>query len=312
MTPEKELDKTKYIRAAAMIALAGNSALAALKICVGVFSGSGALTADGVDSSADVLISLITLFVARIISKPADTEHPWGHGRAETVATALLSFVLFFAGAQLIWSSVARMFSGVPQTVPSTEAMGAAVVSIAGKVLLAYSQYAFGKRAGSAMIKANAQNMAGDVFTSLGVLAGLAVSSVTGSGTADAAIASLIGACVIKSAINIFMEANLELMDGSAGTEQYRIVFDAVRSVEGAGNPHRARMRRIAGFWDIDVDIEVNPHITVDKAHSIACRVEHEIKARLENVYYIVVHVEPSGDSVEGESFGLSENGMRE
>ena len=312
MTPEKERDKTKYIRAAAMIALAGNSALAALKICVGVFSGSGALTADGVDSSADVLISLITLFVARIISKPADTEHPWGHGRAETVATALLSFVLFFAGAQLIWSSVARMFSGVPQTVPSTEAMGAAVVSIAGKVLLAYSQYAFGKRAGSAMIKANAQNMAGDVFTSLGVLAGLAVSSVTGSGTADAVIASLIGACVIKSAINIFMEANLELMDGSAGTEQYRIVFDAVRSVEGAGNPHRARMRRIAGFWDIDVDIEVNPHITVDKAHAIACRVEHEIKARLENVYDIVVHVEPSGDSVEGESFGLSENGMRE
>ncbi|MDR1133774.1 MAG: cation diffusion facilitator family transporter [Synergistaceae bacterium] len=312
MTSDKERDKTKYIRAAAIVALAGNSALAALKICVGIFSGSGALTADGVDSAADVLISLITLFVVGIISKPADTEHPWGHGRAETVATALLSFVLFFAGAQLILGSVARMFSGVPQTVPSAEALGAAIVSIAGKVLLAYSQYVFGKRADSAMIKANAKNMAGDVFISLGVLTGLAVSSATGSGVADTAIASVIGACVIKTAINVFMEANLELMDGGAGTEQYRLVFDAVRSVEGAGNPHRARMRRIAGFWDIDIDIEVNPRITVDEAHAIACRVEGEIKARLENVYDIVVHVEPSGDSVEGESFGLSEKGMKE
>ena len=312
MTSVGYSDKTKYIRAAAVIALAGNSALAALKICVGIFSGSEALTADGIDSSADVLISLITLFVVRIISKPADNEHPWGHGRAETVATALLSFVLFFAGAQLIFGSVARMFSGIPQTAPSAEAMGAAIVSIAGKILLAYSQYAFGHRAGSAMIKANAKNMAGDALISLGVLAGLAVSSMTGSGAADTVIASLIGACVIKTAINIFMEANLELMDGSSGTEQYRLVFDAVKSVEGADNPHRTRMRRIAGFWDIDIDIEVSPDITVDNAHAIACRVEREIKARLENVYDIVVHIEPSGDSIEGEGFGLSENGMKE
>jgi cation diffusion facilitator family transporter len=312
MASGKGPDKTKYIRAAALIALAGNAALAALKVCVGIFSGSGALVADGVDSSADVLISLITLFVVRVISKPADREHPWGHGRAETVATALLSFVLFFAGAQLIFNSVARMFSGVSQTVPSIGAMGAAIVSIAGKVLLAYSQYVFGRWADSAMIKANAKNMAGDALISSGVLAGLAVSRVTGSGAADTAIASLIGLCVIKTAINVFMEANLELMDGSAGTEQYRLVFDAVRSVEGAGNPHRTRMRRVAGFWDIDIDIEVNPHITVDNAHAIACRVEHAIKARLDNVYDIVVHVEPSGDSVEGESFGLSETGMKE
>jgi cation diffusion facilitator family transporter len=312
MTSNKGTDKTRYIRAAAVIALAGNSALAAIKICAGIVSGSEALTADGIDSSADVLISLITLFVVGIISKPADREHPWGHGRAETVATAILSFILFFAGAQLILGSVARMFSGVPQTVPSAEAMGAAIVSIVGKVLLAYSQYVFGKRADSAMIKANAKNMAGDALISLGVLAGLAISSVTGSGVADTAIASIIGACVIKTAINVFMEANLELMDGSAGTEQYRLVFEAVRSVEGAGNPHRTRMRRIAGFWDIDIDIEVNPNITVDNAHAIACGVEREIKARLENVYDIVVHIEPSGDSVEGESFGLSEKGMRE
>ena len=312
MAPNEERDKTKYIRAAAFVALAGNSALAALKICAGIFSGSGALVADGVDSSADVLISLITLSVARIISKPADSEHPWGHGRAETVATALLSFVLFFAGAQLILSAVARMFSGVPQTVPSVEAAGAAIVSIAGKVLLARSQYVFGRRANSAMIKANAKNMAGDALISSGVLAGIVVSSVTGSGAADTAIAFLIGLCVIKTAINVFMEANLELMDGSAGTEQYRLVFDAVKSVEGAGNPHRTRMRRVAGFWDIDIDIEVNPNITVDNAHAIACRVERAIKARLENVYDIVVHIEPSGNSVEGESFGLSENEMRE
>ena len=272
-------------------------------------SSSGALIGDGIDSSTDVLISIITLVIVRIISKPADKEHPWGHGRAETVATVLLSFIIFFAGVQLIISSASNLFSGVQHFEASVMSVVVTLSSIAGKILLAWSQYVFGKRAGSAMIKANAKNMASDVLISVGVLVGLIISAYTGSAYADTIITILIGAWIIKTAVGIFLEANLELMDGNNDMEPYRIIVRAVNSVDGAANPHHARIRRISGFWDIDFDIDVDPKCTVLEAHAIASKVENEIKQSLENVYDIMIHIEPSGDNAL-EAFGLSENDM--
>jgi cation diffusion facilitator family transporter len=303
----KTTDKTAYVRLAATIALCGNALLAALKIYAGLASGSSALFGDGVDSSADVLISIVTLAVVRVISKPADAGHPWGHGRAETVMTAFMSFALFFMGAQVIVNAASGLISGEAQkAAPPFFAVAVTLVSIAGKILLACCQYALGKRAGSAMIKANAKNMAGDVLISLGVLIGLWISSATGSALADTVIAGLIGCWIIKTAAGIFLEANLELMDGSRDTQPYRVVIDAVNAVDGASNPHRARMRSVAGFWDIDFDIDVDPECTVTQAHDLASQVEEEIKRRLDNVFDIMIHVEPGGEHA-NESFGLTE-----
>ena len=103
------------------------------------------------------------------------------------------------------------------------------------------------------------------------------------------------------------MEANAELMDGGSDKEFYQAVFAAVRSVEGAGNPHRVRMRRIAGLWDIDIDIEVALDLTVSEAHQIATKVEQAIKERVEGVYDIMVHIEPAGYSHRREGYGLNE-----
>ena len=304
-------DKTKYIRKAAIIALAGNAVLTVLKIIAGTITNSGAMIGDGIDSSTDVLISIVTLLVVRVIAKPADADHPWGHGRAETIATVILSFIIFFAGAQLIVSSVANLISGVQHIARSGLAVTVTLISIAGKILLAWSQFVIGKRADSAMIKANAKNMAGDVLTSFSVLVGLVISKLAGSAYADAIIAVLIGAWVIKTAIGIFLESNLELMDGNKNREPYHIIVEAVNTVRGASNPHRARMRRIAGLWDIDLDIGVDPKCTVEEAHRIASQVEKEIKLRLENIFDIMIHIEPHGDNA-AEAYGLSEDEMSE
>jgi len=241
-------DKTKYIRIAAITAIAGNAVLAVIKIIAGILSNSGALVGDGIDSSTDVLISIITLVVVRILSKPADAEHPWGHRRAETIATAFLSFIIFFAGAQLIVNSFSNLIADIHTPTPSAFAVIVLIISIIGKVLLALNQYVLGKRANSAMLKANAKNMAADVLISFGVLVGFAIAYLTGSGHADAVMAILIGAWIIKTAVGIFLETNLELMDGNNDIKQYQIIVESVNAVEGASNPHRARMRRIAGF----------------------------------------------------------------
>jgi len=303
-------DKLKYIRMAAVISLTGNVLLAVLKIIVGTLSSSTALIGDGIDSASDVVISLVTFFVAKTISKPADTGHPWGHGRAEIVATVFLSFIIFFAGAQLIIASISNLINGNQQMAPSIIGILAALVSIIGKCLLAWSQFKLGNRAGSSMLKANGKNLASDMLISFSVLIGLVISILTRSMFADTIFAVLIGAWIIKTAIGIFLEANLELMDGNKDTEPYRVITEAVDAVEGAYHPHRARMRRVAGFWDIDFDIYVDPKATVYKAHQIASQVEKEIKLRLENVYDIMIHVEPLGDDAL-ETFGLSEDQMQ-
>jgi cation diffusion facilitator family transporter len=298
--------RAALIRAAAIIAILGNLALSALKIGAGLYAQSLAVIGDGIDSGIDVFIAAASLIVARVISRPADEGHPWGHGRAETVATALLSFALFFAGGQLILSSAGDLLFGKDMEIPATPALIATGISIAGKLLLAWSQYLFGRRADSAMLRANAKNMAGDVFISVAVLLGIFLSRLFGIGIIDRLAAILVGFWVIKQAVGIFLEANTELMDGSS-VESYKAVFESVRSVKKAGNPHRTRMRRIAGLWDIDIDIEVDPDITVREAHQIATEVELAIKSRVEGVYDIMVHVEPVGDSGKHEGFGLRE-----
>jgi cation diffusion facilitator family transporter len=301
--------RVRLIKTASFIALFGNLALALLKITLGIRSGSRAVIGDGIDSSVDVLISMISLVVARVISRPADKEHPWGHGRAETVATALLAFLLFFAGAQLILNSGRDLIFRADREVPEPAALIAVIVSILGKLILARVQYVFGENAGSAMLKANARNMTADVAISAAVLLGLGFSTLLGIGAIDSAAAILVGIWIIKAAVGIFLEANAEFMDGSTGTASYQAVFDAVNSVTGAGNPHRTRMRRIAGLWDIDIDIEVDPALTVWEAHIIATQVEKAIKERIEGVYDIMVHVEPLGDSLgrKDEGYGLDE-----
>ncbi|MCL2023586.1 MAG: cation diffusion facilitator family transporter [Oscillospiraceae bacterium] len=304
-------NKSKYIRAAAMIALTGNTAMAALKLIFGAASGSGALVGDGIDSAADVLMSIITLAVVKIMARPADKDHPWGHARAETMATTVLSFVIFFAGAQLIFRSLSELFTGARGESPTGAALIIAAVSVAGKLFLAWSQHTLAKRANSSMLHATAKNMLGDVFTSLGVIVGLLLSNWTSSDIPDTILACLVGALIIVTAIKIFRDTNTELMDGSASDEQYKTLFDAVNSVEGAHSPHRTRIRKIGGFLDIDTDIEVDPNITVEEAHKIASQAENAIKERLENVYDIMVHIEPR-HHVGDEGYGLSETSIEE
>jgi cation diffusion facilitator family transporter len=306
-------DRAKLIRIASLIALAGNLVLGALKIGGGILAGSLAVLGDGIDSLVDILIAIMALVVSRVVSRPADRGHPWGHGRAETVATALLAFLLFFAGAQLILNSINQLIFERNRETPGLLALTVTLVSIVGKVLLALVQYYFGKKADSAMLRANAKNMTGDVILSLGVLTGLGFSIETKAAVLDSVTAILVGLWVIRSAVGIFIETNLELMDGSAETDAYKAVFDAVHSVPGAGNPHRTRMRRIAGLWDIDIDIEVDPDLTVYAAHRIATQVELAIKYKLEGIFDIMVHVEPSGDHLRGgaEGYGLTEEEIR-
>lgn len=299
-------ERTGLVRKAALIALFGNLVLALLKIATGILTGSLAVLGDGIDSSTDVAIAIMTLAVGFIINQPSDKQHPWGHQRAETIATIVLAFIIMLAGFQLSLSALRHLMSGETSTIPEFMALVVTAISIAGKLLLAYSQFKLGKKSGSAMVLANAKNMTNDIIISSSVFVGLGASVLLKLPFLDAVTALLVGAWVMKSAIGIFMELNLELMDGNADDALYKALFTAVESVTGAGNPHRARIRKMATSWDIDLDIEVDGTISVQDGHEIAEQVEIAIRRQIPDVYDIMVHVEPAGKGEHPEQYGLS------
>ncbi len=307
--------RMRLIALAGWTALLGNLVLAVIKVASGVAAESLAVLGDGLDSATDVSIACMTLIVSRIIQRPSDQNHPWGHGRAETMATMVVAFVIFYAGTQLCLSSARQLFllltrppeqPGLPA---DNLALLATAISIAGKLLLAWSQFDLGRRCGSMMVLANARNMAADSIVSISVLAGLGAARILQLPILDPAVAFLVGLWVLRNAVSIFMEMNLELMDGNHDKELYRKLFDAVRTVDGVSNPHRVRIRKIAARWDIDMDIEVDPHISLHDAHELSEQVEAAVRRAIPDVYDIVVHMEPAGhgDHHSEEQYGLSE-----
>ena len=312
----------KLISLAGWIALLGNISLATIKIVAGIRAASLAVLGDGLDSATDVSIACMTLIVSRIIHRPSDENHPWGHGRAETTATMVVAFIIFYAGMQLCLSSGIQLFHYITHTIEiskSTQLLSSGnslltvtLLSIAGKLLLAWSQYHLGKKSGSIMILANAKNMAADSIISISVLVGLAGAKLFSLPILDPLVAFLVGLWVLKNAISIFMEMNLELMDGNHDKELYHRLFAAVKTVQGVSNPHRVRIRKIAARWDIDMDIEVAPDITLHDAHELAEQVETAVRKAIPDVYDIVVHMEPAGHSSHHsqEQFGLSESDL--
>lgn len=283
--------------------------LCTAKITAGFLSGSLAVLGDGLDSGADTIIALMAVIVSFIINVPSDENHPWGHQRAETIASVIVSFLIMLAGVQLFLAAGKQLFTEWNKTAPALPQKTAVIVtvsSILGKLVLALNQYTLGKKAQSLMILANARNMLNDILISAGVLLGFALSWAFQIGFIDSFIALLVSCWIIKSGIALFIELNIELMDGTTNRHIYRELFEAVNTVPQVKNPHRARIRKIANLWDIDLDIEVDGNLSVFEAHAIAEQVSSAIKKKLDNVYDVMIHVEPYNSDRNGESYGLS------
>ena len=283
------------------ISTIGNAILSASKIIIGLFAGSLAVLGDGIDSATDVIISIVMIFTARIINQPPSKKYVFGYEKAEGIATKILSLVIFYAGVQMLISSIGSIFTDESKEIPSAIAIYVTIFSIIGKLLLASYQYKQGKKIDSSMLTANAINMRNDVIISSGVLLGLIFTFIFKLPILDSITGLIISLFIIKSSISIFIDSNVELKDVNV----YNKIFEAVEQVPGASNPHRVRSRMIGNLYMITLDIEVNPQITITQAHQIADSVEKSIKSSIDNVYDILVHVEPAGECQTDEKFGI-------
>ncbi|HIT49310.1 MAG TPA: cation transporter [Candidatus Coprenecus stercoripullorum] len=176
------------------------------------------------------------------------------------------------------------------------------------KLGLSLYQSAEGKRTGSTMLSANAVNMRNDAITSASVLLGLVFTFVFELPVIDSIMSILVSCLILWSAFRIFMDSNVELMDGVRDTSVYQKIFEAIDRVDGVSNPHRVRSRTIGGKYMITLDVEADAGMTLMEAHTLASQVENEIRESIPEVYDIVVHVEPCGTHPE-DVFGLGGKG---
>ncbi|MBK8807298.1 MAG: cation transporter [Bacteroidales bacterium] len=292
---------------ASIIAVAGNALLAIIKISGGLLSGSMAVIGDGLDTTADIFSSIITLIASVIIMQPPNKKRPYGYAKADAVASSILSFVVIFAGLQLCITTLTKFFSTQTPELPSKLALYITISSIIGKIALTLILFSMGKRSRSSMLIANAKNMRGDIIISASILVGLLFTLGLELPIIDLLLAFVVGLWIVWVGVGIFKENNSELLDGIDDSAVYDKIFAAVAKVEGAYSPHRTRVRKNGPHYTIVLDIEVDGNTSVNHAHFISQCVENKIKEHIDNVYDIIVHIEPLGNN-EDEKFGVAEN----
>ena len=303
-TPES-LERLRILKKASWAGIIGNVLLSGLKISAGIISGSLAVVGDGVESLGDVVTSIVTLYAARAGSEPPDAEHPWGHGRMETIATKTLSLIIIMAGLQLLIMTVRRYLSADIAEGPGSLALWATGISIVGKVLLMVYKRRAGEKADSRMMLADAINMRNDIVLSFTVLAGLFFTRVLNMPIIDLAAGFVVSLWIIRTGVREFLHTTTELMDSVDDKEVYREVFASVEATDGVSNPHRVRIRGLNSLYVIELDVEVDSTLTVIEAHELACSLEEEIRKRVRKVFDIMVHVEPAGGREHREGYGL-------
>ncbi len=287
-----------------------NLMLTIAKISIGFYSDSHSVIADGIDSMADVLTAFVMLYVATMLQRPPNAKYPYGYERAEVIASKIISFLIFFAGLQLMLITGKKIFYHYEHEVLSAPAIFVTAFSILGKSVLFIFVRQNAKKYSSSMLDATSQNMFSDVFMSFAILAGLLSVQFFKWPVVDLILGFLASIWILITAVKIFLESNEELMEGFSNPKVYHEVIKAVDDVEGADNCHRVRIRKLANNLVIELDIEVDGNINVKRGHEIATEVENRIKENINNVYDIIVHIEPIGARHASEKFGISKHNI--
>lgn len=271
-----------------------NLLLSVLKLVVGWMANSAALVADGIHSLSDLASDALVWFAARHAGEAPDEEHPYGHGRFETAATLGLGILLGIVALGIVWDAVLRAASGV-HSVPGMLAIYAALISILTKEALYWYTIAVARRVNSEMLRANAWHHRSDAISSVVVLIGIA-GAMAGWPYLDSLAAVIVGIMVAKIGWDLGWEAMQELVDAALDPEQVRLAKETILAVDGVRSVHMLRTRRHGHQAAADVHVQVDPRLSVSEGHMISQAVEDELKATIESINDVTVHIDPEDD----------------
>ncbi|WP_322907771.1 cation diffusion facilitator family transporter [Paenibacillus campi] len=265
--------------------------LSAFKLIVGYIFLSSALRADGMNNLTDIVASIAVLIGLRIARKPPDSDHAYGHFRAETVAALVASLIMAMVGIQVLIDAVGALFRGHEQ-VP--EPWLAAVAILCAGIMYGVYRYnlALARRTNSQALHAAAKDNLSDAMVSIGAAVGI-IGSQFGMPWLDVAAAIVVGLLICKTAWDILQESMHRLTDGFDEKELPEL-RETIASIPGVETIKDIKARVNGSQVLVDVIIEVAPDMSVSDSHDITDQVEHTM-AKVHNIHYVHVHVEPKG-----------------
>jgi cation diffusion facilitator family transporter len=280
-------------RRVAIASILISAGLAAAKIIIGLHASSTATVSDGVESASDVLTSGLVLLGLIIAAKPPDSEHPYGHGRLETISALVVGMILAASGVLIAFESL-HLSHGSSHT-PAAYAVWPLIASILIKSVLSTAKWRYGRKIQSSGLIADAWNDTVDILSGTTALLGLGLTLLDPEkfAAADRIGGSAVGVIVIFLAVRVVRDTMLQLMDTMPDPEAMDRIRMVGLTVPGVLGIEKCFARKTGLKWHVDMHLEVDPTMSVYESHEIATQVKEKIRAEVDWVADVLVHVEP-------------------
>lgn len=274
-----------------------NAFLMAMKLAAGHFGKSEAVFADGMESACDFIAIFSTMIALKIGRRPFDSNHPYGHGRAESLSAIMVSLVIFATGGWILANAITTVIKG-QYSQPQLIAVAAALATIVIKEWLYRLSVKTGSHLQSPALLAVAKDHRKDAVTSVATLIGV-TGAYFGLAVMDPLAAGLTAFFIFHIGWETFRSAAHELMDGQPDNGLLETITAMAEGVPGVEHVHEIRGRRSGQYLIIDLKLDMDPEMTVRESHTIATEVKKLIFAKFANVGDVMIHINPHDDDHE-------------
>ena len=280
------------------VGMAVNILLAILKIVTGIVGNSYALIADGIESTTDIVSSLVVWTGLRISSLPADDDHPYGHGKAESIAGIVVALALLAAAVFIASQSVREIIT--PHHTPAWFTLLVLALVIGTKETLYRFVFEVGNALASTAVKGDAWHHRSDAITSAAAFIGISIALIGGKGyeSADDWAALLACAVILFNGYRIFRAALNEIMDAAAPDPLQKEIRLISASVPGVVRIEKCRTRKSGLGLLVELHVEVDGDLSVRRGHDIAHAVSDQLKSSSLSIQHVVVHIEPAPEAL--------------
>ena len=287
----------REVRKVTLIGSVVDLLLGIIKVVIGLLAHSQALVADGIHSFSDLFTDFLVLFAAKHAHREADEEHPYGHGRIETVATVALGVALLSVAVGISYDAIRRLMEPELLLVPGVLALLAALVSVFAKEAIYQYTVRIARRLRSNMLHANAWHSRSDAISSIVVVIGVG-GTMAGLPWLDAVAAVVVALMIAKIAWELLWKSLQELIDTALDPEQVKAISASIRDVPGVRSLHMLRSRRSGSDALVDVHILVDPRLSVSEGHQIGETVRSRLLQGHDEVTDVMVHIDPEDDEL--------------
>jgi cation diffusion facilitator family transporter len=293
------MDVQKRKSSVAILSVISNTVLVVMKLVVGVMISSVSVVSEAIHSGMDLVAALIAWFSVRTSSKPADEDHPFGHGKIENVSGTVEAILIFLAAGWIIYEAIKKFIHPEPVGM-AIWGVGVMLISAITNIVVSQKLFIVGRETDSVALQADAWHLRTDVYTSVGVMAGLALIWLGqwifpgyDLNWLDPACAIAVALLIIKAAYDLTVQSARDLLDANLPEEEQRWIRQLIESQRGTiRGYHHLRSRKAGHFRFVEFHAQVDRNMTVESSHRLAQRLSEAIKDRLPHAT-VTIHIEP-------------------